>query len=166
MAGSNVKSARIAELEAKVAALEGELAAYVRDGRKRRRPGEPMDPNDPAWLEQWHALSEEGLFIDEILARFGWSQEEWEEIERGLDVTRKKALARARVTARAHILKMVREGLLRSSFPTALADRLLAQLEREARGGSEDASGLVHVYIPTDRQSAENTSQVIELPEQ
>jgi hypothetical protein len=153
------KAQRLAFLEAENQELRAELEGYQREKRPKRDPTARQEIG-PDMIRELYLWSEQGQFLEEILAAWGWTVEEWTEAC-GNDVQLGQHAARARARARGAILRMIREGLLRSSFPTALADRLLLALERESLTASADE--LIRVYVPADSASVGGWGQAIEL---
>lgn len=118
---------------------------------------------DETILDELIEFSDEGMFVDEMLARWGISEAEWEEWQRDhVELAELVPLSRAR--ARATMLKTLRDAVKhRSAFPAGLADRMIALLDRDTRqDDGADGLVLVHKYRPADDGSADGLLQAIE----
>lgn len=155
------------QLKSEVKRLKGQLAVagLLTPDKRKRIISRSYDDGIIDELIQW---SEEGLFLDECLANWGIDQETWQ-AWLGEYVELREAVGPARARARAAMLRTLREALkTRSAFPTSLADRIIAMVERENGTQDESASALVRFElcprcVAADAASADQTTQVHEI---
>lgn len=145
MAGNPQTKARLANAELRIRELEQQLALYEHEGRAKRKQQRSRE-YDESILDDLMEWSSEGQFLDEIVSQWGISREQfdaWTEANPALA----ELLPIARARARAALLRHMRAALTnRSAFPAALADRIIAMLDKEVAGANTEASGLIKVF--------------------
>ena len=159
MAGYANTKERNKELEDENNRLKRELARFKASQPlpTKRIVSREYDDSIVTELITW---SEEGQFLDECLASWGIDAETFKAWCAD-HVELRSALGPARARAKAAMLKTLREALrTRTAFPTSLADRIIAMVERENATVDDDASKLLRIaFCPkcgeADQQSAE-----------
>lgn len=175
MAGFVNAKIKLAESQAELERVKAQLANANRiladhglgaaSSKRHRIVSREFDDRIIDELIQW---SEEGLFLDECLAAWGIDMDTWQGWLR-VHVDLQAAVGPSRARARAAMLRTMREALKsRNAFPTSLADRIIAMVEREHGASDEQSSHLVSIeFCPrcaaADALSAETDTQVIDL---
>ena len=174
MAGFVNTKTKLVESQAEVERLKTEnkrlharlaVAGLSNDSNTKRIVSRTYDQRIIGELIDW---SEEGLFLDECLAAWGIDHDTWTEWL-AEHVELREAVGPSRARARAAMLRILREGLkTRNAFPTSLADRIIAMVEKEHAGAEQQSDNLVTVeFCPrcaaVDALSAETDTQVIDL---
>ncbi len=153
MAGMPGTKERNRVLQDEVTQLRAKLAAYEHEGRAKRLEHHRRS-YDETILDDLMEWSTEGQFLDEVISQWGISREtfdQWCEQEPKLQ----ELLPIARARARAALLRHMRAALSqRSAFPAALADRIIAMLDKEMMsGGTSDSQMLVSLEMQPLRHS-------------
>jgi len=152
MVGRPQTQAKRAELEEQVRALQAEiLTLRQRAGFLDFEPGQPRtfsQETKQGLAREMLAMSDEGLSIDEICAKWNIDAETFGEWCRG-DVEFATVAARARTRGRAAVIGSMRR-LMESGrgMPAAFSDRMLA-LHDAGYGDDGGGDGLITVALPT-----------------
>lgn len=168
MAGFVNAKTQLVEARAEIERLRAQLKQFERTNQPKRKRiiSRTYDDSIIDELIEW---SEEGLFLDECLANWGIDMEIWQTWLAN-HVPLQEAVGPSRARARAAMLRTLREALkTRNAFPTSLADRIIAMVERENGTAESSAAALINVtFCPAcaaaDAQSAESEADGIDLP--